>query len=58
MKRRLSIFTIIGILIYVIMTITDRFIVKLEDYIYIPIAIAGIAFIFIGIIIDRRRAEK
>lgn len=56
MKRKLSIFTIIGILIYVIMTITDRFIVKLEDYIYIPIAIVGIAFIFIGIIIDRRRA--
>ncbi len=40
----------IGLLLYVLLTVTDRFIVKLPDYLFIPIAITGIVFIFCGFI--------
>lgn len=43
-------FTQIGILIYVILSIIDRFIIKIEDYIYIPITVLAIVFIILGFV--------
>lgn len=44
----------IGILLYVIMSVVDRFIVSIPDWIYIPIAILGIALIIIGFIKSKK----
>ena len=44
----------IGILIYVVLTIIDRFYFNIADYIYIPIALIGIAFIIVGFIINKK----
>ena len=46
MKKNLLI--TIGILIYVILAIVDRVIIKIPDYIYIPVAILGIILLIIG----------
>ena len=45
---------IIGILTYVVLTFIDRFCFNIADYIYIPIALIGIAFIIIGFIINKK----
>ena len=39
----------IGFLLYLLLTIVDRFILSIPDIIYIPTAILGIAFILTGI---------
>lgn len=49
-----SIFTTVGMLIYLIVSIIDRFVLELADYIYIPIMIAGIILMIIGIIQNKR----
>lgn len=54
MKER-SFLGSIGILLYVIVSIVDRFIYEIPDYIYIPLAILGIVIIIVGFILDRRR---
>jgi hypothetical protein len=47
MKKNLLI--TIGILIYVILAIVDRVIIKIPDYIYIPVAILEFILLIIGI---------
>lgn len=42
---------------YVIMSIVDRFISKIPDYIYIPLAIIGIIMIFIGAYFTKKKSE-
>ncbi|MBR2724734.1 MAG: hypothetical protein IKB72_04785 [Ruminococcus sp.] len=54
MKKR-SFMASIGILLYVVLSLTDRFIYKIPNYIYIPLAIVGIVIIISGFIIDKNR---
>jgi len=49
-----DILRIIGILIYVVLTIIDRFCFNVVDYIYIPISLIGIVFIIVGFIMNRK----
>ncbi|MBQ2873563.1 MAG: hypothetical protein IJE89_06175 [Bacilli bacterium] len=44
----------LGILTYVVLTIIDRFCFNIADYIYIPIALIGIALIIIGFILNKK----
>lgn len=57
MKER-SFFSSIGILLYVIVSLIDRFFYKIPDYIYIPLVILGIVIIIVGFILDKKRNEK
>jgi len=54
MKER-SWFISLGIIIYIILTGIDRFVYKLPNYVYIPIAIIGVALIIIGFIKDKNK---
>ena len=54
MKNR-SWLTSIGILIYVISSIIDRFFYKISDYIYIPLIVIGIVLCIIGFIKDKKQ---
>lgn len=45
---------IIGILLYVVLTFIDRFCFNIANYIYIPIALIGIALIIIGFLINKK----
>ena len=54
MKNK-SILPIIGIVIYIILSIIDKFIIKVSDYIYIIVGISCIIIIVIGIIKDRKK---
>lgn len=45
----------IGILLYVVLTVIDRFFLGIPDYVYIPLAILGIAIIIIGFIINKKK---
>ena len=49
-----NIFKIIGLIIYVVLTIIDRFFVNIKDVIYIPIAIVGLILLVVGIVIDKK----
>lgn len=49
-----TILRIIGILMYIILSVVDRFIYKIPDYVYIPLAILGIILIIIGFIIEKK----
>ena len=55
--RKGDLLRIIGILIYVVLTIIDRFCFNIVDYIYIPIALIGIIFIIVGIIINKKSKQ-
>jgi len=46
----------IGILLYVFMLVTDRFIVSIPDIIYIPITLIGAILIIIDLV--KRRKNK
>lgn len=50
-----SLLPIIGIIMYVILSIIDKFVVKVPDYIYIIVGISSIVIIIIGIIKDRKK---
>ena len=56
MKER-SFIGSIGILLYVVLSITDRFIFEIEDSVYIPLAILGIIIIIIGFIYDKKKSK-
>ena len=56
MKER-SFIGSIGILLYVILSLIDRFIYKIPNYIYIPLAILGIVIIILGFVIDRKKNQ-
>jgi len=44
----------IGILIYVVLTIIDRFCFNIVDYIYILVALIGIALLIVGFRINKK----
>jgi len=48
-------FVTIGILIYIVSSVISRFILKIPDYIYVPIALIAIVLIFIGLIKERKK---
>lgn len=50
MKGKGSILTKVGLLIYVLYSLVDRFIVRIPDIIAIPIMILGIVMIVAGFI--------
>ena len=54
MKER-SFIGSIGILLYVALSLIDRFFYKIPDYIYIPLAILGIVIIIVGFLIDKNK---
>ena len=54
MKDR-SFISAIGILIYLVLSVTDRFIYKIPNYLYIPIAITTIAVVILGFVIDKMK---
>ena len=56
MKNR-SILPIVGILIYLVLSITNRFIYQIPDFIYIPIALIGLGLILVSIIIDYKKEK-
>ncbi len=53
-KKNPSLTTSAGVLIYVVLSTIDRFVVSIADHIYIPIAITGIALTLAGIVMTRR----
>ena len=57
MKER-SFIGSIGILLYVMLSLIDRFFYKIPDYIYIPLAIFGIVIIIVGFVIDKKKGVK
>ena len=50
-----SILIVAGIVIYIVMSGIDRFVYHIPNGIYIPVAILGIALIFIGFFKDRSK---
>ena len=54
MKERSSIGSI-GILLYVVLSVVDRFFYQIPDYIYIPLAILGIVIIIAGFVVDKKK---
>ncbi len=54
MKEKVNVLTSIGIIIYVITSIIDRFIVEIADYIYIPILIIAILLMIIPAVKTRK----
>lgn len=50
MKGKVSVPTTIGILVYVIYSLVDRFIVAIPDIVAIPVMILGIVLIVAGIV--------
>lgn len=54
MKER-SFIGSIGILLYVILSVIDRFFYEIPDHIYIPLAVLGIVIIIAGFVIDKKR---
>ena len=57
MKNR-SFIGSIGILLYVVLSLIDRFFYQIPDYIYIPLAILGIGIIIAGLVIDKKKNKK
>ena len=50
MKGKVSILTTIGILVYVVFSLVDRFIVEIPDIVAIPVIILGTILILTGIV--------
>lgn len=50
MKGKVSILTMIGVLVYVVYSLVDRFIVEIPDIVAIPVIILGIILILTGIL--------
>ena len=59
MKKR-NILVYIGIVIYLLLSFVDFVIYKLPNYIYLSIAIIGIAFVIIGFVKDynKKRSDE
>ena len=57
MKER-SFISSIGILLYVVLSLTDRFFYEIPDYIYIPLAVLGIVIIIAGFVIDKKKNKQ
>jgi len=54
-KKKISPIWIIGLLLYVAYSITDRFITPLSDWIAIPVMIVAVVLIIIGVLKMRKR---
>lgn len=50
MKGKVSVLTRIGILVYVVYSWVDRFIIEIPDIVAIPVMILGIVLILTGIV--------
>ena len=50
-----SLLSIVGIIMYIILSMVDKIITKVPDYIYIIVGISSIIIIIIGIIKDRKK---
>ncbi len=50
MKGKVSVLTRIGILVYVVYSWVDRFIIAIPDIVAIPVMILGIVLILTGIV--------
>lgn len=57
MKER-SFIGSLGILLYVVLSLIDRFFYKIPDYIYIPLMVLGIVIIIVGFVIDKKNKKK
>ena len=57
MKER-SFIGSLGILLYVVLSLIDRFFYKIPDYIYIPLMVLGIVIIIVGFVIDKKKNKK
>ena len=57
MKER-SFIGSLGILLYVVLSLIDRFFYKIPDYIYIPLMVLGIVIIIVGFVIDKKNNKK
>ena len=57
MKER-SFIGSLGILLYVVLSLIDRFFHKIPDYIYIPLMVLGIVIIIVGFVIDKKNNKK
>ncbi|MEE0878499.1 MAG: hypothetical protein UH788_04415 [Treponemataceae bacterium] len=57
MKER-SFIGSLGILLYVVLSLIDRFFYKIPDYIYIPLMVLGIVIIIVGFVIDKNNNKK
>lgn len=47
----------LGIVIYILLSSIDRFVAEIPNYLYLPIAIIGIAMILVGMIKNRKQAS-
>ena len=52
-----SLLPILGIIIYIILAVFDKFILKVPDYIYISVGLLSIILIIIGLIKDRKNKK-
>mgnify|MGYP003508540575 FL=1 len=57
MKER-SFIGSLGILLYVVLSLIDRFFYKIANYIYIPLMVLGIVIIIVGFVIDIKNNKK
>ena len=57
MKER-SFMVSLGILLYVVLSLTDRFFYKIPNHIYIPLMVLGIVVIIAGFVIDKKKNKK
>ena len=54
-NKRFNYMGAIGIVLYVIITLIDRVILKLPDLIYIVSLLIALIFVIIGIVLDKRK---
>ena len=45
----------LGILLYVVVSLVDRFFYEIPDYIYIPLMILGITIMITGFVINKKK---
>ncbi len=57
MKKEPSLFPSIAILIYVLTSLVDRFILKMPDYVYISIMVIAILMMVIGIVQNKKSKD-
>jgi len=54
-NKRFNYMGAIGIVLYVIITLIDRVVLKLPDLIYIVSLLIALIFVIIGIVLDKRK---
>ena len=53
--RKRSTFLIVGMIIYIVMSGLDRFVVKIPNPVYIPVVIIGLALVIAGAFSGRNK---